>query len=78
MITTTNAVVFRGGKRRYFTLRAACMAEARMTIRKWLDDQGEPPAKEEWYRPRVKRLAGLYMARHRRQTQTIAQSGVGG
>lgn len=57
------AQVYVGAGRRYLTLRAACRAEARRTVRLWLSAQGEERAEEDWYRPRVERLAGLYRAR---------------
>lgn len=36
-VTTENAAVFRGGGRRWFTLRAACKAEARTLLNKHCD-----------------------------------------
>jgi hypothetical protein len=65
-IKRESAIVFRGGRRRFFTLNAACLAEARETIRERLRRDGEDHMPEEWYRPRVNKLAGIYKAQYRR------------
>lgn len=68
MITVGTATVYSAGGRRYLTLDAACRAKARAFIKRWLIDQGEEwgSMDQDWYYPRVSRLAGLYKAQHKR------------
>lgn len=62
------ARIYYGGGRRWFTLRAACHAHAKLVIRKrWLKEgYGEPG--DEWPAERVKRLARRLEREHRRKT----------
>ena len=56
------AIVFHSGRRRYFSLSAACRDMARAKVFAALDGMGEDPAlSEDWWRPRVDRLSRLYL-----------------
>lgn len=66
MIRKVIAEAFYGGGRRWFTLDAACKAEANNVMRKALSEMGEETANNEWFFPRRNRLAGLYKARWKR------------
>ena len=58
----TTATVYHSGRRRYFSLRSACRDMARIKVFAALDGMGEDPANSEnWWRPRVDRLARLYL-----------------
>lgn len=79
-VTTENAAVFRGGGRRWFTLRAACRAEAAALLRKHCDcDYFEDGAGQhcdlpcrlhhpDRYPRIIKRLTDGYVRRYRAQT----------
>lgn len=72
-ITQETAIVFKGGGRRYFTLKAACHAAARKKIRdRWResgDDYREMDL--ERYARIVRTLAYFYTAAYRRQKPTL-------
>lgn len=68
-IASQGATVFRGGGRRYFTLKAACRAEARKKIRDWCRATGDDVGSidQERYARIVRTLAYFYAAAYRRQ-----------
>ncbi len=79
-VTVETAAVFRGGGRRWFTLRAACAAEARAMLKKHCDcdycedDIGryELPCRihhPDRYPRIMKRLTDGFMRRYRAQQQ---------
>jgi hypothetical protein len=82
-VTSSQAVVYKGGGRRYFTLKSACKAEARALINTRCDcehmDHG--PMGSEWLTcwwheeernaVLMRRLTGGYMRRYRAQNPRI-------
>lgn len=73
-VTTEDATVFRGGGRRWFTLRAACKAEARALLNKHCDCDHEGWGREDLpcrlhhpdrYPRIIKRLTDGFMRRYR-------------
>lgn len=82
-VTTSQAVVYKGGGRRYLTLRSACAAEARALLKTRCEcetmDHG-PMGYEHltcWYHEEernavlMRRLTGAYMRRYRAQNARI-------
>ena len=81
-ITSEPAAVYRGGGRRWFTLRAAARAEAKALIRKhcqcdycdhpeWSMREHLPCRRhqDENFKPLVKKLAGRYMRHFKAQQE---------
>lgn len=67
MVQTEAATIYRGGGRRWLTLRAACRAEARMRYRsrcRKMGDEWNPL--DDYYGPRIERLARWYLRAARR------------
>ena len=83
-VTTSQAVVYKGGGRRYLTLRSACAAEARALLKTRCDceymDYGGSIGGEWltcWYHEDernavlMRRLTGAYMRRYRAQNPRV-------
>lgn len=65
MVSAEVATVYRSGRKRYFTLKAACRAEARAIAFRVMRDNGD--SEYDAYRPRVERVAAAMMRRYRRR-----------
>lgn len=62
-VKSSQATVYHGGGRRFFTLKAACRAQAKMLIRRRLHATDEEWADcLDWYDTRVTRLTRFYLA----------------
>ena len=60
-VTSQPAIVFHSGRRRYLTLKAACRDAARRKVFARLHENGdEISGNEDWWKPRVERLARFY------------------
>jgi len=63
------ATVYRGGRRRYLTLKAACRAEARQMAMRAMSNAGcHPDEYDALYRAKVERVARALELRFKRRT----------
>jgi hypothetical protein len=57
-----SVTAYHSGRRRYFSLKAACRDMARQRVFRALHEMGESkPYDDDWWRPRVDRLTRFYV-----------------